>query len=735
MDSKSGNEEQVLMTTCSSHCGGTCILKVHIQNGKVTRLETDDGPDPQFRACLKGRSYRQRIYAPDRLQYPMKRVGERGKGEFKRISWDEATETIASELKRVRETFGPASILFLQSGGDINWLHSYKVMDRVLCMSGGCTRTWGLVSYEGALFSSIASYGVAAACPSRDDLLNSRFIILWGCDPANSISNTNHMWYLAQAREKGIKVVSVDPRYTDSAAAAAAQWVPIKPGTDAAMLLAMAYVIITRNLQDSRYINAYTVGFDQFSRYLLGNEDGIPKTPAWAEAITGVAATTIEGLAQEYATQKPAALIAGIGPGRTAYGEQYHRAAIALSAITGNVGVSGGEPAARSWDSIYGGYPFQLGRGMSSGGNPVETGALPRQYSITGGGARMGTSGARIHITMVPDAILKGKAGGYPADIKLAYLVNINYLNQTANLNKAIEAFKKLEFIAVQEQFMTSTAKFADIILPTNTYFERNDITAGGATPFYGAMNKAIPTLYECKSHLEIGVAIAEKLGLKDFNDKTEYEWLKGIVQGSPMKDYDNFKKEGSYKVRLNEPYVTFKEQIQDPKKNPFPTPSGKIELFCQRLADMNHPLIPPIPKYMEAWEGPNDPLARRYPLQLITTHTRVRAHTQFHNIPWVRELLSQSVTINSHDARARKIKNGDQVRVFNDRGQMVLPAKVCERVMPGVVEVPQGAWYEPDKNGVDRGGCANVLTSDQVSPGGAFTSNTALVQIEKATI
>lgn len=732
MTSKTSVQDKVVMTTCNSHCGGTCILKIHVRDGKVTRLETDGGSDPQYRACLKGRAYRQRVYAPDRLQYPLKRVGERGKGQFKRVSWDEALETVATELNRVRDTYGPASILFLQSGGDVNWLHNYKVMDRVLCMNGGCTRTWGLVSYEGALFSSIATYGVAAACHTRDDLLNSRFILLWGCDPANSASTTNHMWYLSQAKEKGIKVVAVDPRYTDSAIASGARWIPIRPGTDTAMLLAMAYVIITRNLHDKRFIDTYTLGFDQFSHHVLGKEDGIAKTPAWAAKITGVNATTIESLAIEYATNKPSALVGGIGPGRTAFGEQYHRAAVALSVITGNIGIHGGDTAARSWDSIYGGYPYQLGRGISSGGNPVEDGAPPRPYALTGGGARMGTSGARVHITMVPDAILKGKAGGYPADYRLAYLVNINYLNQTANLNKTIEAFKKLEFIAVQEQFMTATAKFADIILPTNTYFERNDITAGGAPPFYGAMNKAIESLYESKSHLEIGVALAGKLGIKNFNEKSEGEWLRSILKDSPIQDTETFKKSGSYKVKLSEPYVLFKDQIEEPLKHPFPTPSGKIELFSQRIADMNHPLIPPVPKYIETWESPNDPLARKYPLQLITTHTKTRAHTQFDNIPWLKEVLTQKVSINSLDAKSRKIKDGDHVRIFNDRGQMVLPARVCERIMPGVVEIPQGAWYEPDDKGVDRGGCANVLTNDEISPGGAFASNTALVQIEK---
>jgi len=181
------------------------------------------------------------------------------------------------------------------------------------------------------------------------------------------------------------------------------------------------------------------------------------------------------------------------------------------------------------------------------------------------------------------------------------------------------------------------------------------------------------------------------------------------------------------------EPSVPFKRQIEDPANNPFPTPSGKIEIYSQQLADMNNPLIPPIPKYIDTWESLNDRLARKYPLQLITTHPKWRAHSQFGNIPWLRELEPQAVAINARDAEARGIKDGDPVRVFNDRGEMSIPAKVTQRIMPGVVDVPEGAWYDPDKRGVDRGGCANVLTRDARSPGGAFTTNTCLVQVEKA--
>ena len=203
-------------------------------------------------------------------------------------------------------------------------------------------------------------------------------------------------------------------------------------------------------------------------------------------------------------------------------------------------------------------------------------------------------------------------------------------------------------------------------------------------------------------------------------------------MKGSDIPDYDTFKREGIYRCILPEPRVAFKEQIDDLEKNPFLTPSGKIEIYSQKLADMNNPEIPPVAKYIQAWESRNTPLAEKYPLQLLTTHFKRRAHTQFEKVPWLRELQTQAVFINSADARARGISDGDEVRVFNDRGKVIIPANVTDRIMPGVVDVPQGAWYNPDEQGVDRGGCANVLTKDEPSPGGAFCYNTSLVQVQK---
>ncbi|MFC2022402.1 molybdopterin dinucleotide binding domain-containing protein, partial [Chloroflexota bacterium] len=426
-------------------------------------------------------------------------------------------------------------------------------------------------------------------------------------------------------------------------------------------------------------------------------------------------------------------------PGRTAYGEEFHRAAIALAAMTGNIGVNGGSTPGCGIHGYRGGSNLPRAYELMKGYNPVDQAAPARKdalwYNKLGKGVWYigNSSSARVNRHAAADAILKGREGGYPADYRLLFLVNCNYVNQYGNTNKIIQALKKLEFIVVLEQFMTATAKFADIILPTNTFLERNDMSTGRLSMFYGYMRKSVDSIGESKSHFQIASALATKLGISDYNDKTEEEWLREIVKGNKdVPNYDIFKEKGVHKVKLSQPLVTFKEQIHDPANNPFPTPSGKIEIYSQEIADLGNPMLPPIPKYIEAWESHNDPLTKKYPLQLISLHTMRRAHSQFDNVPWLRELYPQAIWINTADAHARGIKDGDIVRVLNDRGQMIISARVTERIMPGVLAIPQGAWYDPDENGVDRGGCPNVLTRDGVAPGAAFPSNTALVQVAK---
>jgi len=725
-------QERIIPTVCSCHCGGCCVVKAHVKDGIITRIETDDGEEPQLRACLRGRAWRQRVYAPDRIKYPMKRIGARGEGRFEPISWDEALDTIAGELRRIRNTYGPEAILFWGGGGDMGMLQdSGKRMARLLALMDSFVNLyWGIASFEGGVFADMSTFGTYWTGSTRDDLLNSRLILMWGWDPSVTIQDTNTAWYLAQAREAGVRIISVDPRFTSSTATFAHQWIPIWPGTDAAMLIAMANVIITKNLHDQAFLDKYTVGFDKFKEYVMGQEDGVPKTPEWAEPITGVPAETIRNLAHEYAKTKPSALIAGIGPGRSAYGEQYHRAAITLSAMTGNIGIPGGSSGSRSWGTVG---LLQIGPGMKIPKSPARDKPVQPKNKLPNRATAPFGHGT-VNSCLLNDALLKGRAGGYPADHKLMYINNSNVLNQWPNTGKTVAAFKNLEFIVVEEQFMTPTARFADILLPSTTFLEQCDLVMGAQMPpNYGYRTKVIEPLGECKSQLDIASALAERLGIADFNDKSADEWVEQMLQSSYVTDIPALREKGFQKITLPEPHVAFRKQIEDPDNNPFPTPSGKIEIYSQVIADMNKPDLPPIPKYIESWESRNDPLRAKYPLQLITTHTRRRAHTQFDNIPWLRELDPHSVGMNSTDAEARSIKDGDMVRVFNDRGQIIIPVKIIETIRPGVVDIPQGAWYAPDENGIDRGGCCNVLTLDRPSPGWAWPTNTALVQIEKA--
>jgi anaerobic dimethyl sulfoxide reductase subunit A len=724
-------ENTVIIPTGSCHdCGGRCVLRVHVKDGVAVRVETDNGTEPQLRACARGRAYRKRVYNPDRLKYPLKRVGKRGAGKFERISWDEALDTVAWEMLRVKESYGPSSILSIDYSGAAGQFHRPVCVNRLLNMFGGYTTHWGGASGEGSVFASRSVYGTLTTGHDRTDHVNSRLIIMWGWNPAASIWSTNTPFHLVQAKEAGAKIVCIDPRFTDSAAVLADQWIPIRPGTDAAMMVAMAYVMIIEGLHDRQFLDKYTIGFNEFRDYVMGKDDGEPRTPDWAETITGVPAQTIVKIARDYATLKPAALIASFAPGRTAYGEQYHRLAATLTAMTGNIGIHGGGAGGFERGPVV----SMIGPVMPVGKNPVEAGLPPIGGSLD---SRL-RSRTRPHFTHLWDAILNGKAGGYPSDIKLIYISCSNCLNQFPNTNKGIQALEQVEFIVVHEQFVTPTARFADILLPVNTIWERNDIARPWLSgDYYIYMNKVIDSMAESKSDFDICCELSHRLGITGYSDRTEEEWIKEIISMSPdmsknIADYEAFKKDGVLKLGFEEPQISFRAQIEDPDNNPFPTPSGKIEIYSQRLTDLADPVLPPIPTYIETWESVNDPLAKKYPLQLITTHAKLRAHSCFDNIPWLKSLEQQMVWINSTDAGNRGIGNGEEVRVFNDRGELILPAKVTERIKPGVVSIDQGAWYKPDRSGVDRGGCCNLLTRGEHSPGGGYTSNTCLVQVAK---
>ena len=705
--SSKDSSEKVVLTSCSYDCGARCLLKVRVKEGRIVHIGTDERPMPSLKACIRGLAQKDVVYAPDRLTKPLKRVGQRGEGKFEPISWEGALETVSNQLQRVKKNFGNSAILLMDYSGSISPLQGMgKPARRFFSLFGGCTTWWGITSYEAALFSSLVTFGTVFTGSTKENFLHSRLIILWGFDPVVSRFGPDMVHYLGEARKAGARIICVDPRLSRTARALAHQWIAVRPGTDAAMLIAMAHVLIKEDLCDHRFIETHTHGFETFEAYVLGREDGVAKTPQWAQEITGVSAEVIHALARDYGTVKPAALVAGWAPGRSAYGEQYHRAAGVLSAMSGNIGITGG----------YAGGG--LGR--------VPMGYLKKVFPAPG------DLGSKIHIGDIYKAMLEGKSGGYPSDVKLLYLVGCNLLNQFLNLNKGVDALKEPEFIVIHERFMTPTARFADLVLPVTTSMEREDIgLPWSGSPYFIFLNKAIEPLGETKSDLEIFSELARRLNLQGYNDRSDEEWLRSFVEATPdLPAFEAFKAKGFHEIGLAQPWVAFRDQVD--KGGPFPTPSGRIEIFSEKIAEMNNPLLPPIPKYIEPWEGPKDPLRARYPLQLVSPHARTRVNSQFDNIPSLKALADDTAWLSREDAEARGIVDGENVMIYNDRGRMIARAKVTDRIIPGVVSFDEGAWYRPDARGVDLGGCVNVLTKDEKSPAGAFPCNTCLVEVKK---
>ena len=743
----------VVRTGCPSHnCGGRCVLKLYVQDEKIVRIETDDRPgddisDPQLRACVRGRAYRQRQYHPDRLKYPLKRTGERGEGKFERISWEEAYDILASEIKRIKERYGNSAIYIPYGTGSYNQINGRQTAVRLMNLLGGSLGFYNSYSWACISQATPTVFGTNVSGNQRQDWLNSKYIIMWGWNPAEMRDGTNSDYFIKKAREKGARVVCIDPRMSMSAVSLADEWIPIRPGTDTAMMSAMAYTIITENLHDKDFIDRCCQGFDHtqmprgledeesYTDYILGNKDGQPKTPEWAENICGIPAETIARIAKEYATTEPAMLYQGYGMQRRAYGEQPVRAGCVLAALTGNVG-------------IHGGWASGLGLQAKDGGpfwNVFPTGPNPLA--------------ARIPVFLWTEAALHGKGMGkdygvkgvdkLDNDIKMIWAVASNALiNQHADVNRSARILKdtdKVEFIAVQDNFLTSSAKFADLVLPACTQFETWGLEDGWK---YGdeviLMPQILEPPHETKSDYLICSELAERFGVKKAytEGRSEKEWIEWIIEryrNTRFPEIPGLKKikeenTGVYAQAVTRPEIAFDKFREDPEKHPLPTPSGKVEIFSGRLHALKDPEhIPAVPKYIQEWESPFGKEAENYPLQAMGHHCMARVHSTHDNNDWLSEAFPQRLFINAVDAEKRNLQNGDKARIYNERGSVILPCRVTPKLMPGVVNIPQGAWFKADKNGNDVGGCVNSLTSHRWTPY-AFgnAQHTIMVEVEK---
>lgn len=739
--------ERVVQTCSTFDCGGKCDIRAHVADGVVTQITTrpDEALDPQMpvmRACVRGRSYRKFVYHPDRLKYPMKRVGKRGEGKFERISWDEATTLIADNIKRITAKYGPKSRFVHNntavSGGTFS---GDKMMRRLFNLTGGYLEYYHSVSMGNTAAATPYTYGTAASGSSLDTLKDTRLVILWGHNPTETIfGHTNH--YFQQMKQNGTRFIVVDPRYSDTVSSLADEWVPLLPATDNALMDAMMYVIISENLHDKAFINRYTLGFDEDNMpegvpaneslvaYLMGNKDGIAKTPEWAEKITHVPAQTIRQLARDYATTKPAALIQGWGPQRHICGERTARGSTLLATITGNVGVKGG------WAAGYGGIgnrKFTTGPEMPD--NPVK-----EKISIMNW-----VQAADDASKVTPEDGLTG-ATQLKSNIRMLVSLAGNYLaNQNPDLLQAVKVLEdesKIEFILASDLYMTPSARYADLLLPETSFMERWNIGETWGTGNYLILSeKIVEPEFERRSDYDWQREVAAKLGIEpQFSEgRSEKEWIEHIWEQTrlsmPDEHLPTFEELLKKRQHLfkSEPYVAFEDNIRDPDNHPFKTPSGKIEIFSKRLYDMNNPDIPALSHYVPAHEGPQDPLAEKFPLQLITWKGKNRANSTQYANPWLQEVQVQKLWINPIDAQKRGIRQGDSVRIHNARGICQVPAEVTPRIIPGVVAMQAGAWWLPDEDGVCRGGCPNVLSSARITPLAKGNSHqTMLVEVEK---
>lgn len=749
--------------SCATFWG---IFKLQAQNGKIVKSEPfgKDSSVNEMTTNMPGY-----VHSPARIKYPMVRKGflkdgyksdtsERGKGEFVRVSWDKAGELIADNLYRITKEYGQDSVYSTPSG----WYMLGKVNSAGACMSrlsnlmGGFVRAVGDYSTGASqvimpyVVGNMEVYSQQTSWPVIVE--NSDVVVIWGGNPMNTLRISwpapthKGIESFEELKKRGKRLIFIDPTRNESIQELGGEWIAPRPNTDVAMMLGIAYTVHEKGLTDKSFMEEYTSGFDKFLPYLLGESDGQPKTPEWAESVCGVPAKTMRELAEVFAKNRTI-LMSGWGIQRADHGEQPHWMLVTLACMLGQIGLPGGG--------------FSIGHLYSNQGTPFAN--APSVPGMSGGKTPEGAptpipTARNIDMLLNPGKIIdyNGRKVKYP-DIKMIYNGFANSHTRQPQRESAIRAWQKPECIVVHEMFWTPTARMADIVLPISTPAECMDMTTSEDGRFLIPLKPAIKPQYESKSTYDAFAFVAGKLGIgSQFTEgKSGAQWLESFYnqamadakrKGLTMPAFKEFWDKGEileFKVPESaKTWVRYNEYREDPLLEPLGTPSGKIEIYSNAIAKMGYDDCKAYPSWIEPTEWLGCEKAKTYPLHLMTSHPRHRLHSQMNHVKALRKLYTvqgrEPVWISVEDAKARGIKDGEVVRIFNDRGAVLAGAMVTDNLRQGVVRLCEGGWYDPIEPGKSGSMCAygsaNVLTLDKGSSklAQAVNANTSLVQIEK---
>jgi anaerobic selenocysteine-containing dehydrogenase len=681
--------ETVVRAACPHDCPDTCAMLVTVKDGVAVKVQGDpEHPFTDGSLCTKVSYYTERTYAPDRLLHPLRRVGPKGRGEFERISWDAALDEIAARLKALAAE-DPQTILPLSYAGTMGMLQ-YMSMDRRFFNKLGASQL------ERTLCSSAGKAGIKATLGGSygmdpEHYPDAKLILIWGSNP---ITSNLHFWTRAQeAKRRGAKLVAIDP-YRSLTAEKCSQHVALLPGTDGALALGMMHVLVKENLIDRDYIAKYTLGFEKLQEVL-------PKyTPEWAAQTCGLAVDEIVGLARDYGRTRPAAIRLNYGMQRHAGGGMAARTIACLPALTG----AWRDPAGGILLTTADNYQFDHAR-------------LERPDLLPTPRPRV------INHSRLGEALT---AAAPPVRAVIVY--NNNPVAVCPDSNQVLKGFAREDlFCVVMDSFLTDTADYADIVLPATTQLEHTDIHKSYGHLYVMANNAAIAPVGESLPNAEVFRRLAARMGFEEdcFLDSDDDLARQAIGSGHANLagiDWETLRRKGWQRLALPKTFAPFAH-------GGFHTPSGKCELYSESLAKQG---LDPLPSYTPPAELPasNPALARKYPLNFLSPPVRNFLNSSFANLKRFRDAEGEPVLeLHSADAGKRGIRDGDRVRVFNDRGSCLLRASVNDKPRRGVVVAPSVWWrkFTPDRRN------ANDLTSQRIADlGGAATFYDCLVEVER---